>query len=162
MDADIFRDTDGTLYFYFGGTTANVALLAPSMVSFLPFPDNSTFKNITPSASYVEGVKVFKRNETYYMMWSENGYGEPTYQVAYGRSASPLGPFGREGVVLSQRDGAAVATGHNSVLQLPGTDVWYVVYHRRQAGMTAANDRVIAMDILLFDDEGRIQNIVIT
>lgn len=162
MDADVFQDTDGTLYFYFGGTTTNVALFAPSMLSFLTFHDNTTFKTITPSASYVEGVKVFKRKDTYYMMWSENGYGDPTYQVAYGRSTSPLGPFAREGVVLRQRDGVAVATGHNSVVRLPGTDVWYVVYHRREVGETEANSRVIAMDRLVFDDEGGLEEVILT
>lgn len=171
MDPDILRDTDGTLYFYFGGTIANVALLDPSMLSFRPFPDddnnnnnNTTtlFKNVTPSPTYVEGIKVFRRRDTYYMMWSENSYGDPTYQVAYGRSTSPLGPFAREAVVLQQRPGVTVATGHNGVVRVPGTDEWWVVYHRRPANETAADSRVVAMDRLFFDAEGRIQPVVVT
>lgn len=162
MDPDILQDTDGMLYFYFGGTVANVALLDPSMRSFHAFPDNSTFKDITPASTYVEGVKVFKRGDMYYMMWSENGYGDPTYQVAYGMSASPLGPFPREAVVLQQRPGVAVATGHNGVVRMPGTDEWWIVYHRRPANETDANSRVIAMDRMYFDEVGRIQPVVIT
>lgn len=162
MDPAILQDTDGTLYFYFGGTTTNVALLDPSMVAFRPFPDNTTFKDITPSPTYVEGVQVFRRRGIYYMMWSENGYGDPTYQVAYGMSRSPLGPFDRVAAVLQQRPGLAVATGHNSVLNVPGTDEWWVVYHRRPANETDANSRVIAIDRLLFDEDGTIQQVVVT
>lgn len=80
------------------------------------------------------------------MVWSENGFGDPAYQVPYGRSTSPLGLFAREGVVLRQRDGVGVATGHNIMLRLQGTDMRYVVYHRRQVGEAEANSRVIAMD----------------
>lgn len=163
MDPDVFIDDDGVIYFYFGGSAVNVALLNEDMVSFRPFPDsNSTFKDITPSPSFVEGTKVFKRNGIYYMTWSENSYGDPTYQVAYGTSSSPLGPFTPEGVILSQNSSVAVATGHNGILNLPGTDDWYIVYHRRPLNETDANHRVIAIDRLYFGEDGAIQSVVIT
>lgn len=163
MDPDVFTDDDGVIYFYFGGSAVNVALLNEDMVSFRPFPEsNSTFKDITPSPSFVEGTKVFKRNGIYYMTWSENGYGDPTYQVAYGTSSSPLGPFTPEGVILSQNSSVAVATGHNGILNLPGTDDWYIVYHRRPLNETDANHRVIAIDRLYFGEDGAIQSVVIT
>lgn len=162
MDPDILQDTDGTLYFYFGGTTTNVAILDLSMLTFRPFSDNTTFKDITPASTYVEGVKVFQRQGIYYMMWSENGYGDPTYQVAYGMSESPLGPFPREAAVLQQKPGLAVATGHNSVVNVPGTDEWWVIYHRRPVNETDANSRVIAMDRLFFNEDGTLQQVVVT
>lgn len=163
MDPDVFLDDDGVIYFYFGGSAVNVGLLNEDMVSFRPFPDsNSTFKDITPSPTFVEGTKIFKRNGIYYMTWSENGYGDPTYQVAYGMSTSPLGPFTPRGVILAQNASVAVATGHNGILNLPGTDVWYIVYHRRPLNETDPNHRVVAIDRLYFGEDGEVQSVVIT
>lgn len=165
MDPDIFVDDDDQIYFYYGGSAVNVAVLNDDMISFKDLPaeqGGGTFKNITPAASFVEGAEVFKRNGIYYMMWSENGYGDPTYQVAYGISGSPFGPFEPKGVVLQQDPAVAVATGHNSVLNIPETDVWYIVYHRRPLTETAANNRVLAMDSMYFNEDGTIQPIQIT
>ncbi|KAL1862494.1 hypothetical protein Daus18300_008591 [Diaporthe australafricana] len=163
MDPDVFVDDDGVTYFYFGGSAVNVALLNDDMISFRPFPDtNTTFKDITPSPSFVEGTKVFKRNGIYYMMWSENGYGDPTYQVAYGMSSSPLGLFTRRAVILWENPNIAVATGHNGILNLPGTDEWYIVYHRRPLNETDPNHRQIAIDRLYFGENGEVQTVIVT
>lgn len=165
MDADIFIDEDGQVYFYYGGTNVNVALLNDDMISFRELPTEQgggTFKNITPASTFTEGAEVFKRNGIYYMMWSENGYGDPTYQVAYGMASSPFGPFEPKGAVLQQDPAVAVATGHNSVVNLPGTDTWYIAYHRRPLTETAANSRVLAIDEMFFNDDGTIQPIQIT
>jgi hypothetical protein len=80
------------------------------------------------------------------MMWSENLYGDVKHQVAYGASQSPLGPFKPRGVILKQDTAIAVATGHNSVFKIPGTDIWYVVYHRRPLRESSGDNRVVAMD----------------
>lgn len=165
MDAEIFVDDDDQVYFYYGGTAVNVALLNDDMISFKTLPEEQgggTFKNITPATTFVEGTDVFKRNGIYYMMWSENGYGDPTYQVAYGMSQSPFGPFDPQGVVLQQDSAVAVATGHNSVLNIPGTDTWYIAYHRRPLTETAANSRVLAIDQMFFNENGTIKPIKMT
>lgn len=165
MDADIFVDDDHQAYLYYGGTAVNVALLADDMVSFKTLPDEQgggTFKDVTPAATFVEGTEVFTRNGIYYMTWSENGYGDPTYQVAYGMADSPFGPFRPQGVILQQDAAVAVATGHNSVLNLPGTDTWYMAYHRRPLTETAANNRVLALDLMYFNEDGTIQPIQIS
>lgn len=162
MDPDIFVDDDDQVYFYYGGTSLNVGLLNDDMTSFRTLPaeqGGGTFKNITPAASFTEGAEVFKRNGIYYLMWSENGYGDPTYQVAYGMAESPWGPFDRVGAVLQQDPRVAVATGHNSVLRVPGSsddDAWYIVYHRRPLNETAANNRVLAMERMFFAADGTI------
>ncbi|KAF3769545.1 family 43 glycoside hydrolase [Cryphonectria parasitica EP155] len=153
MDPDVFVDHDDRVYLYWGGTAVNVALL----------DDDMYIRDVTPSPTFVEGTKVFRRGSVYYMMWSENGYGDPTYQVAYGMSASPLGPFGRVGVVLQQEPGVAVATGHNGVVNVPGSDIWYIVYHRRAPGETDANKRVVALERMYFDDgDGTIRSVQVT
>ncbi|KAG8164720.1 hypothetical protein KVR01_004995 [Diaporthe batatas] len=167
MDSDAFTDDDGKKYLYFGGGESCVGILSDSMTSFVglhgeesPKSDADTFKKVTPRPSnYVEGTKVFKRNGTYYLMWSENGYGEPTYQVAYATSASPLGPFKPRGLVLTQDPTIGVATGHNSVLNIPKTDIWYIVYHRRPLHESNADSRVVALDRMYFNEDGSIKPI---
>jgi len=36
-------------------------------------------------------------------------------------------------------------------------DLWYIVYHRRPLGETAANNRATCIESLSFDDKGLIQ-----
>ena len=52
--------------------------------------------------------------------------------------------------------------GHHSVIQLPGKDDWYIVYHRRPLGETDGNHRVTCIDRMEFDDQGLIKPVKIT
>ena len=89
------------------------------------------FKEITPDPEYVEGSFMAKRKGVYYFMWSEGEWTGPGYSVAYAMSSSPLGPFKRVGKILQQDDRVARGAGHHSVVNIPGTDQWYIAYHRR-------------------------------
>ena len=64
-------------------------------------------------------------------MWSEGGWTGPDYSVAYAIGDSPFGPFKRVGKILQQDPAIATGAGHHSVINIPGTDQWYIVYHRR-------------------------------
>ncbi|KAH8906893.1 putative glycosyl hydrolase [Coniochaeta sp. PMI_546] len=161
IDQDVFVDDDGQAYIYYGGHShAVMAKLNEDMVSLGTFSyDNGsseTFRDITPPG-YVEGAVVFKRQEQYYMMWSEGGWGGPDYAVAYGTADTPLGPFNRVTKILEQDPAVATGSGHNGVLNVPGTDIWYIVYHRRPLSETDQNHRVVCYDRLYFDNSGGIQ-----
>jgi hypothetical protein len=95
-------------------------------------------------------------------MWSEGGWTGPNYAVAYAVADSPLGPFERVGRILQQDPDVATGAGHHSVLHAPGSDRWYIVYHRRPLGETDRNHRVVCIDVLHFDDAGAIQPVRIT
>jgi beta-xylosidase len=114
-------------------------------------------QNLTPN-HFNEGVVVLKRHGTYYFMWSENDARDARYQVAYGTSASPLGPIvvSPDNVIL-QRHGAAVGTGHHSVVQVPGTDRWYIFYHRHAIPNGSGYLRETCLARMEFDAEGRIK-----
>ncbi|MCA9309989.1 MAG: family 43 glycosylhydrolase, partial [Phycisphaerales bacterium] len=75
---------------------------------------------------------------------------------------SPLGPFERQGKILRQDPGVATGAGHHSVLHLPEHDRWYIVYHRRPLGESDRNHRVVCIDEMQFDAEGRIVPVTIT
>jgi hypothetical protein len=157
IDQDVFVDSDGQAYLYYGGWGhANVAKLNRDMTSLGRFDDGSTFKEITPS-NYTEGPQMFKRGGKYYLMWSEDYWGGPNYSVSYAMSDSPTGPFTGAGKVLSQDAAVAKGSGHNSVLNVPGTDIWYILYHRRPLSRTGANDRQLSYDRMSFDPDGAIR-----
>ena len=66
------------------------------------------------------------------------------------------------GKILTTDPAIALGPGHHSVLQLPGTDHWYIVYHRHPLGTTDGNERTLAIDAMHFDGEGRIEPVRMT
>jgi hypothetical protein len=157
IDQDVFIDSDGQAYMYYGGWGhSNVVKLNEDMTSLGTFADGTTYKEITPQ-NYVEGPQMFKRGGKYYFMWSEGGWTGPNYAVSYAISDSPTGPFTRIDRVLGQDPAVARGSGHNSVLNIPGTDIWYIVYHRRPLSRTGANDRQLSYDRMYFNADGTIQ-----
>lgn len=160
---DQFVFQDGTNYYliYGGWRHCNIAKLKPDFTGFLPFEDGTTFREITPE-NYVEGPIMFKRNGKYYFMWSEGGWTGPDYSVAYAIADSPFGPFKRAAKILQQNPAVATGAGHHSVINVPSTDDWYIVYHRRPLGETDRNARVVCIDPLSFDKDGNIKPVEIT
>jgi beta-xylosidase len=162
IDQFVFQDRDGAWYIVYGGWRhCNIARLRQDFHGFEPFPDGTTFKEITPQG-YVEGPFMFLRNGKYYFMWSEGGWTGPNYSVAYAIADSPLGPFQRLGKILQQDPNVATGAGHHSVIKLPGKDVYYIVYHRRPLGERDGNHRVVCIDRMEFDDQGQIKPVKIT
>lgn len=162
IDQVVFRDLDGAYYIAYGGWRhCNIARLNDDFTGLVPFPDGSTFKEITP-AGYVEGAYMMVKDGKYYFMWSEGGWTGPDYAVAYAIGTSPFGPFERVGKILQQDSTVATGAGHHSILHAEGSPNWYIVYHRRPLGETDRNHRVVSIDELHFDAQGRILPVVIT
>ncbi|GAB3663844.1 glycoside hydrolase family 43 protein [Echinicola sediminis] len=162
IDQYIFKDKDGTYYMYYGGWGhCNVVKLNADFTGIVPFEDGEVYKEVTPE-SYVEGPFMFIRDGKYYFMWSEGGWGGPDYSVAYAIADSPFGPFKREGKILQQDPEVATGAGHHSVIQVPGEDEYYIVYHRRPLTETHHNHRVTCIDKMEFDENGKIKPVKIT
>lgn len=162
IDQYVFKDTDGKYYMIYGGWRhCNIVRLSDDFKSLIPHADGTTYKEITPT-DYVEGPVMFRRNGKYYFMWSEGGWTGPDYRVAYAIGDSPFGPFNRIGLILQQNSSIATGAGHHSVINVPGTDDWYIVYHRRPLGETDGNSRVTCVDKMIFDANGYIQPVVMT
>jgi beta-xylosidase len=163
IDQMVFRDpASGAYYIVYGGWRhCNIARLNDDFTGFVPFPDGTTFKEITPDG-YVEGAFMLPKDGKYYFMWSEGGWTGPNYAVAYAVGTSPFGPFERVGQILRQDSTVATGAGHHSVIQSPSSGKWYIVYHRRPLGERDRNHRVVSIDELNFDDSGRILPVKIT
>lgn len=162
IDQYVFRDVDGQYYLIYGGwRNCNIGKLNDDFTGFIPFEDGSLFKSITPE-NYVEGPFMFVKNGKYYLMWSEGGWMGPDYSVAYAIGDSPLGPFKRIGKILEQDPKIAKGAGHHSVFNYPGSDDWYIVYHRRPLTTDVGYHREVSIDRMYFDDEGYILPVKIT
>jgi len=162
IDQFVFKDTDGQYYMIYGGWGhCNITKLKNDFTGFVSFGDSAVFKEITPEG-YVEGPVMFKRKGKYYFMWSEGGWTGPDYRVAYAIGDTPFGPFKRIGTILKQDPAIATGAGHHSVINVPGTDEWYIVYHRRPLGETDGNHRVVCIDSMFFNSEGGIEPVKIT
>jgi hypothetical protein len=165
IDPEVFYDPVSKKdYFYWGNGYLAVAELNKNMVSIKP----NTLKVITPDRTFREGVTVFFRNGTYYFLWSENDTRDENYRVRYGTSNSPMGPIKipEDNLVLAKKpEDGIYGTGHNSILQIPGKDEWYIVYHRfnRPAGIhmgrAAGFHREVCIDKIEFNPDGSIQRV---
>ncbi|MBQ9645216.1 MAG: family 43 glycosylhydrolase [Prevotella sp.] len=172
IDVDVFTDDDGQSYLYWGNGYMAGAKLNPDMISI----DTTTITVLTPRGgtlqdyAYREGTYVFKRRGIYYFLWSVDDTGSPNYHVAYGTSTSPLGPIrvAQEPVILQQRpDERIYGPAHNSVLQVPGKDKWYIVYHRINPAYLDKDDgpgfhREVCIDPMEFEKDGRIKPVTPT
>ncbi|WP_149207463.1 family 43 glycosylhydrolase [Flavobacterium johnsoniae] len=168
IDPDVFTDPKtGKSYLYWGNMYMAAAELNPDMVSL---KEGST-KIIEVNKSFREGTYVIYRNGKYYFFWSEDDTRSPNYKVRYGISDSPLGPLEipQNNIVIQGIPKQGIyATGHNSVLQIPRKDEWYIVYHRFsyptgiKMGRAGGFHREVCIDKLEFNPEGSIKEVVPT
>jgi len=56
----------------------------------------------------------------------------------------------------------ATGAGHHSVIHDVKKKKWFIVYHRRPLGETAANHRVVCIDEMQFDANGNILPVKMT
>ncbi|MDG4830766.1 family 43 glycosylhydrolase [Solwaraspora sp. WMMD1047] len=158
IDPMVFTDDDGRSYLYWGQGVARMVPLNADLVSY----DPAQVRTITP-AGYNEAPFVFKRAGRYYLMWSENDTRSEDYRVAYGIATSPAGPWTRRGVVLQKNLAAGVrGPGHHSVVRAPGTDTWYIAYHRFAIPAGDGTNRELAIDRMEFNPDGTIRAVVPT
>lgn len=162
IDQFVFQDSDGKYYIIYGGWGhCNIAKLNNDFTGLVPYPDGNTVKEITPEG-FVEGPIMFIRNGKYYLMWSEGGWTNDTYKVAYGIADSPFGPFKKLDTVLKSDPAIATGAGHHSVVNIPGTDDWYIFYHRRPIPNQGRDHRMVCIDRMHFNTDGTIQPVKMT
>lgn len=168
IDPDVFTDPKtGKSYLYWGNGYMAVAELNANMISI---KEGST-KIIKVDDTFREGTYVIYRNGTYYFLWSEDDTRSPNYKVRYGMSKSPLGPIEirKDNIVIQGiPDQGIYATGHNSVLQIPNKDEWYITYHRFsyptgiKMGDAGGFHREVCIDKLEFNKDGTIRQVIPT
>ncbi|WP_288316410.1 family 43 glycosylhydrolase [uncultured Mediterranea sp.] len=173
IDVDVFTDpVSGKSYLYWGNGYMAGAELNKDMVSI----KKKTLKVLTPEGgtlqdyAYREAPYVFYRNGLYYFMWSVDDTGSANYHVAYGTAKSPLGPIQVASdpiVTLQDPELEIYGPAHNSVICKPGTDEWYIVYHRinkhyLDKSLSPGTHREVCIDRLEFNEDGTIKRVKLT
>jgi len=162
IDQFVFKDIDGAYYFFYGGWGhCNLGILNKDFTGFIPWENGSPFKEITPEG-YVEGPFMFFRKGIYYFMWSEGNWTDGSYKVVYAIANKATGPFKRIGTVLESDEKIATGAGHHSVINIPKTDDWLMVYHRRPIPNVDRDHRVTCMDKMEFNRDGTIKPVQMT
>ena len=167
IDSDVFTDPkSGQTYLYYGNGHLHYRLLSDDMMSI----GEEEF-TITPKGgsladyAFREGVYVFYRKGLYYFLWSVDDTGAKNYHVAYGTSKSPQGPIkvAEKPIVIIQKPEEEIyGTGHNSIVNIPGTDEWYIVYHRINKNYLNNGPgfhREVCIDKLTFAKDGTINQV---
>ncbi len=163
IDPDVFTDPkSGKSYLYWGNHFMAISELGKDMTSLVA---GTTRELIHYSKLYREGTYVFYRKGKYYFSWSQDDTRSPNYCVRYVMSDSPTEmPALETSKVILRKDPekGIYATGHHSVVNVPGTDIWFIVYHRFvrpdgiEMGREAGYNREVCVDRLYFDAEGNI------
>lgn len=162
IDQYVFQDKDKQYYIIYGGWgRCNIAKLKNDFTALVPFQNGDLVKEITPKG-YVEGPTMFIRKGKYYLMWSEGGWTNGTYKVAYGVADSVFGPFEKKSTILVADEKVATGAGHHSVINIPNTDDWYIVYHRRPIPNLDRDHRVVCIDRMYFNDDDTIKDVKMT
>ena len=147
---------DGQAYMYFGCREPKVVKLEKNMMELkedvkeLKIIGNEGDKE-NDRGFYGEGPFVFKRNDTFYLLYS-NGWGKESTLV-YATSKNPMGPFDFQGEVMDVVDSW---TSHGSIVEFKGK--WYVFYHNMNLSKNNYR-RSICFDELTFDETGKINKL---
>ncbi|MEB3964100.1 family 43 glycosylhydrolase [Streptomyces kunmingensis] len=159
IDPAVFTDDDGQAYLYWGNGSAWVAPLNDDMVSYEP----SAARRITGLDDFREGLFMVRRKGLYHLTYSIDDTRSENYRVGYATSTTPYGPFTYRGIILSKDPSRGiVGTGHNSVLRVPGTDDWYICYHRFALPDGDGTHRETTIDRVTFGKDGLMRPVVPT
>ncbi|EMR62709.1 putative endo- -beta-xylanase protein [Eutypa lata UCREL1] len=159
IDPAAFQDpVSGTYYLYWGNGVPLVAQLGDDMVSI----KWETLRQLEGLVDFREGLFMSYRQGVYHLTYSIDDTRSENYRVGYATSDSALGPFTYQGVIL-QKDAAQgiLGTGHNSVLNVPGTDDWYIAYHRFGIPDGNGTMRETTIDRLVFNSETGLMEVVL-
>lgn len=164
IDPAAFHDpVSGKYYLLWGnGGPSNgpvIAELNDDMVSVKA----GTFKRISGLTDFREGLFLNYRDGLYHLTWSIDDTGSQNYRVGYATSTSIDGPWAYHGVILEKDTSLGIlGTGHSSILNVPGTDDWYIAYHRFGMPGGNGNNRETTIDKLTIGPDGLFQKVTPT
>ncbi len=164
IDPAAFHDPVSGRYFLLWGNGGPgngpvIAELNDDMVSMKA----GTFKRISGLTDFREGLFLNYRDGLYHLTYSIDDTGSPNYRVGYATSTSIDGPWTYRGVILEKDASLGIlATGHSSILNVPGTDEWYIVYHRFGMPGGNGNHRETTIDRLTIGPDGLFQRVTPT
>lgn len=190
IDPAVFQDPadPSSRYLAWGQSPAQYARLSDDMLSLVP----GTTVRFSSAKNMREGSYLSARKDPadatgttwiYYYSYSIDDTNSPDYRVAYAYAKGPRlsaitasdWKYGSE-ILTKDTDKGILGTAHHSILHVPGTDDWYVVYHcfltdeMRPRGIDTGthqqirtgNKRELRIARLTFDKDGRMRTVPVT
>ncbi|HEY8993722.1 MAG TPA: family 43 glycosylhydrolase [Lacunisphaera sp.] len=155
IDAELFRDDDGTTYMFY--SRRRVVKLKPDLSG----PDGAVVTIDTGETAYSEGPCIFKRQGIYYYLYTLGGNESYTYAYVMSRT-SVLGPWTipAEKIIAKTDESVGLyGPGHGCFLNPTGTDDWYFIHLEYGRGST---DRQTFAQKMTFNADGTIKPITLT
>jgi beta-xylosidase len=144
----------------FSGIIGEPQLLLQPPVSMVDPQSEWESRSVTSgeiNRRWTEGSFIFRKNDTYFLMYSANYFGGKNYAVGYATSKYPLGPFKKaaNNPVLEknvEKGGIVTGTGHNSITFSPDGETMLCVYHGRTSA--TGNKRMVFIDPMEVNGNG--------
>ncbi|MEO5912668.1 MAG: family 43 glycosylhydrolase [Luteolibacter sp.] len=162
IDPMVFEDPQSHKFYLYAGGSAGAKLrvfeLDNDMTGLRKEIDVETPKNFT------EGAFMHYQGGLYHLTYSHGNWQDTTYSVHHSTSKTPFGPWEYRGVILKSDDHNK-GPGHHSIIQIPATGAWYIVYHRwnnRQGDGPYSGGRETAIDKMFHKPDGSIEPVVMT
>jgi len=155
IDAELFRDDDGTAYLFY--SRRRMVKLKPDLSG----PDGRVVGINTGEAIYSEGPCIFKRKGVYYYLYTLGGGESYTYNYVMSRT-SLQGPWiqpAEKTIAKSDPSVGLYGPGHGCFLNVAGTDDWYFIH--LEFGRGSTNRQTFAQK-MEFNADGTIKPITLT
>lgn len=159
IDSDAFLDPVSEKYYLlWGNGSPLMAELNDNMTSI----NWATVQNISGLVDFREGLFINYRKGLYHITYSIDDTGSENYRVGYATSSCITGNYTYHGVVLQKDVSQGIlATGHDSIINVPGTDKWYMAYHRFAIPGGNGTHREVTIDEVTFDAKTGLMNAVV-
>jgi len=158
IDPTVFIDDDGQAYLYWGNPNLWYVKLNEDMISYdktvgivkVPLTEEGFGKRYGDpdrATLYEEGPWLYKRNDTYYLIYAASGIPE---NIAYSTSDSPTGPWTFRGIIMPT-EGRSF-TNHPGVVDYKGKT--YFFYHNGALPGGSGFTRSVCVEEFEFTEEG--------
>jgi hypothetical protein len=164
IDPTVFVDDDGQAYLYWGNPNLWYVRLNSDMVSYSGGPAQIPLttqgfgtRNGNPDRPtlYEEGPWVYKRDGTYYMVFSAQCCSE---FIAYSTAPGPTGPWTYRGTIMPTQGSSF--TNHAGVIDYRGNS--YFFYHNGALPGGGGFTRSVAVEQFSYQADGRFPTITMT
>ncbi|MFT2708416.1 family 43 glycosylhydrolase [Clavibacter zhangzhiyongii] len=149
IDPAAFTDpATGRSHLFWGNGEPLAAELSDDMLSIR----QDTLHRVDGLTDFREGSFVNFRDGLYHLTYAIDDTGSPEYRTGYATATSIDGPWTAHGAILAKRPELGIlATGHSSIVNVPGTDDWYIAYHRFAIPGGDGTHRETTIDRVTFD-----------
>ena len=163
IDPNVFIDTDGQAYLYWGNPNLYYVRLNADMISFPGSPTQTSLTtagfgartNTDRATAYEEGPWFYKRGSLYYLVYPADGTPE---KISYTTSSGPTGPWMYKGDIMAKETGAGASfTNHPGVIDYKGKS--YFFYHNAALPGGGGYKRSVCVEEFTYGADGSIPTI---